>query len=475
MISLATAQRWYDRVDISGPLQKKYLSEATLLQHAFSREVSHALMPQAGPWQRIVSNAYASGSLCLGVGRVLSPALTLASIAMGKPPVLAAEWIFGRGNISQPTYFLRAPTSDGPRALAHMLSQYDRITASGALGVVLEVAPMQAAQALAQSGHCHLATTCVLGATLGRCALQPFRLAITIVGVVMAISVMATNTAVRVLLEVVLRTLYGVVGLVHPEGSAARALRGAADGFSRPMAELVPWPTRLAPAPDAAASPSDPPPHSLPPHPRFDFGFHSPVRRAFVGPNSMWLEHLEGAPATFDPSRGDVLVPSPRGRGQRHGNVTIRAPLVQPSLAPALRLRAAPNDVRRSEAMPPTEARTRPTRRLFSDALAQPTIAHPHGPESHKEVRTVLATAFARFQVKDFFRSDMVSDAEAIVIADGIVEDLRVFCRHCPDDTALRGGVSQLAAFMELSYETALWQPPQESWVPREPNRASAH
>ena len=74
-------------------------------------------------------------------------------------------------------------------------------------------------------------------------------------------------------------------------------------------------------------------------------------------------------------------------------------------------------------------------------------------PGVHGRIRTKMTEAMQSF-------ASLPDDDQAVKdSADEIVEELRVYCRHLPDDQALRGGIGLLQAFMDVTYESAQWQP----------------
>lgn len=61
------------------------------------------------------------------------------------------------------------------------------------------------------------------------------------------------------------------------------------------------------------------------------------------------------------------------------------------------------------------------------------------------------------------FTGEIEEDSAALrAAADSIAEDLRQYCSRAPDNSALRGGLSILNNFMEMTYEEAEWPKPPE-------------
>lgn len=262
MISLTTAQRLYAAADVAGALQRAALSETALGRRAFLFEAAAAQRPAHRRRYAAASHFCALGAIGLGAGRLSTPVLAFGAAAMGRYPYAAAEVMFGRGRVAQEPFVICTPTSHREIHAVSVFHLYDTVTAAGVLGAGLEVLPAQMARIFALRDAPRAASACLLAATLGRCVLQPVRIALSVVELCLLLVCAGVATAVMLTVAWAMRVLcqapyraspiemaLGPCGPLTSFGTLAPPGRPAiAVPFSDDLGRLQMWHTRGAEA-----------------------------------------------------------------------------------------------------------------------------------------------------------------------------------------------------------------------------------
>ena len=237
---LLAARRAYQTVNLAGWVNDNVLTSDRLLsggiEDALSLSLRRAQAPVA-PSSRvhaaIQSSQYAAGyglawaRGALGLGLKLrrgiplyllrGPQATRAMLNRGSSLIRlypVAELIVGRGHSPQPFPGAPFPLRAFPtHALVFLSAVHARMSRYGVLGLVLEAAPMQLADALERRGHRVGATACVVAATIGRSVLQPARLAVCAAALASELSFVLFIAGLNVAIDLYLRALRGGLDL----------------------------------------------------------------------------------------------------------------------------------------------------------------------------------------------------------------------------------------------------------------------